>query len=198
MKHKHLFIFCMAAVVAWVLGTCAFIYFWPHLFYNAARRAVVERGLGIKAGGIPVNTLYAMPALASPSLSKSVWVRTGNRDTLYTVDVLELGKGPEILHVPDMSGRYYSIEFVDPWLDVFADVGRRTTGTKAGDYLIAGPGFHGAAPSGMTRISAPDNSVLLIGRVLVESESDLPAAYDLEKQIQLTPLSHRQTKPEPG
>ena len=35
-----------------------------------------------------------------------------------------LAKGPEILHVPDIAGRYYSIEFVDPWLKVFADVGR--------------------------------------------------------------------------
>jgi len=107
------------------------------MFYNVARKAVVKHGLGIKGGGIPVNTLYAMPALASPSLSKSPWVRTGNRDTLYTIGVLDLGKGPEILHVPDMAGRYYSIEFFDTWLDIFANVGRRTTGTRAGDYLSA-------------------------------------------------------------
>jgi hypothetical protein len=134
-KHKHLFTFCTAVAVVWVLGTCALIYFWPHMFYNAAKRAVVS-GLGIKAGGIPVNTLCAMPALASPSLSKSAWVRTGNRDTLYTIGVLDLGTGPQILHVPDIAGRYYSIEIVDPWLDIFADIGRRTTGTRAGDYLI--------------------------------------------------------------
>jgi hypothetical protein len=30
--------------------------------------------------------------------------------------------------------------------------------------------------------------VLVIGRVLVESDSDLQAAYDLSKQIQLTPF----------
>ena len=148
MKHNHLFTFCTAVIVAWVLGTCAFVYFWPHMFYNTARRAVVQRGLGIKPGGIPVNTLYAMPALASPSLSKSVWVRTGNRDTLYTVGGLDLGKGPEILHVPDMAGRYYSIEFVDPWLDIFADIGRRTTGTRAGDYLISGPYWKGSSARG--------------------------------------------------
>lgn len=187
MNHKHLFIFCAVAVVVWVLGTCAFIYLWPHLFYSAARRAVVERGLGIKPGGIPVNTLYAMPALASPSLSNSVWVRTGNRDTLYTVGVLDLTKGPEILHVPDMAGRYYSIELVDPWLDIFADIGRRTTGTRAGDYLISGPQWQGAAPEGMTRIVSPSNSVAIIGRVLVEGDDDLPTAYNLAKQIQVMP-----------
>lgn len=186
MKHNHLFTFCTAATVAWALGTCAFVYFWPHMFYNTARRAVVQRGLGIKPGGIPVNTLYAMPALASPSLSKSVWVRTGNRDTLYTVGALDLGKGPEILHVPDMAGRYYSIEFVDPRLDIFADIGRRTTGTRAGDYLISGPYWKGVAPEGVTKIVSPSNSVLLIGRVLVEGDSDLATAYELEKQVRLT------------
>jgi hypothetical protein len=38
----------------------------------------------------------------------------------------------------------------------------------------------------MPRIASPNNSVLVIGRVLVESDSDLPAAYGLAKQIQLT------------
>jgi len=186
---SHLRTFALAAIVAWVLGTCALIYFSPHIFYNALRRAVVKRGLGIKAGGIPVNTLYALPGLASPSLSKSPWVLTGNRDTLYTGGVLDLGKGPEILHVPDMAGRYYSIEFVDPWLDIFADVGRRTTGTRAGDYLISGPDWKGAPPSGVTQIVAPNNSVLVIGRVRVQRDDDLSTAYGLAKQIQLTPQS---------
>jgi hypothetical protein len=155
-------------------------------------KRAVKSSLGIKAGGIPVNTLCAMPALASPSLSKSPWVLTGIRDTLYTVGVLDLGKGPEILHVPDMAGRYYSIEFVDPWFDVFADVGRRTTGTRAGDYLISGPHWKGAAPEGATKIVSPKNSVLLIGRVLVEGDGDLSTAVNLAKQIQVVPVTIRQ------
>ena len=47
----------------------------------------------------------------------------------------------------------------------------------------------GRAPSGMTQISSPNDSVLVIGRVLVYSDGDLPIAYGLAKQIQLTPLS---------
>ena len=187
MKHKHLFIFCTAAAVAWLVGTGAFIYFWPHLFYNAAKRAVVERGFGIKAGGIPVNTLYAMPDLASPALSKSPWVLTGNRDTLYTVGILDLDKGPQILHVPDMAGRYYSIELVDPWLDIFADVGRRTMGTRGGEYLISGPHWNGVVPEGVTQIVSPSSSIALLGRVLVEEDGDLSTAYNLAKQIQVAP-----------
>ena len=185
---RHLVTFAVVALVTWALGTCALIYFYPHMFYNAASRAVVKRGLGIKTGGIPVNTLYTMPALASPTLSKSPWVLTGNRDTLYTVGVLDLGKGPEILHVPEMAGRYYSIELVDSRLDIFADVGRRTTGTRAGDYLICGPHWKGALPEGVKQIASPNNSVVLIARVLVEGDGDLSTAYNLAKQIELTPL----------
>jgi len=42
----------------------------------------------------------------------------------------------------------------------------------------------------MTQIASPHNSVLVIGRVFVESDRDLPTAYGLASQIQLTPLSH--------
>jgi hypothetical protein len=102
---------------------------------------------------------------------------------------LDLSKGPEVLHVPDMAGRYYSVQFMDPWGTVFAYVGRRTTGTGAGDYLMSGPGWQGKLPNGVKQIVSPNNTVLLIGRTLVESDSDLATAYGLAKQIQLTPLS---------
>jgi len=43
----------------------------------------------------------------------------------------------------------------------------------------------------MKQISSPNNSVLVLGRVLVESDSDLSTAYNLAKQIQLMPLSQK-------
>jgi hypothetical protein len=61
----------------------------------------------------------------------------------------------------------------------------------AGEYLISGPGWIGTVPQGMTQISSPNNAVHVIGRVLVENDSDLPTAYGLAKQIQFTPLSQR-------
>ena len=73
----------------------------------------------------------------------------------------------------------------------FAYVGTRTTGTQAGDYLVSGPGWEGQVPSGMTQIASPNNSVLVIGRVLVYSYNDLPTAYGLAKLIQLAPLSSK-------
>jgi hypothetical protein len=93
---------------------------------------------------------------------------------------LDLAKGPLVLHVPGMAGRYYSVQFTDPSNNTnFAYVGKRATGTEAGDYLVSGPGWKGTMPQGITQISSPNNSVLVIGRVFVESESDISTANDL-------------------
>jgi len=137
-RHKtitHLLTFAVTLIVAWGLGAYACIYFVPRLVYNALERAMVQHGLGATtsgngSSGIPVNTLYAMPNLASPTSSMSNILAGANHDTLYTTGWLDPSEGPEVLHVPDMADRYYSIEFVDPWGYVFAHFGRRTTGTR--------------------------------------------------------------------
>jgi hypothetical protein len=117
-----------------------------------------------------------------------------NHDTLSTAGWLDLRQGPLVLHVPDMNDRYYSVQFTDPSTNTnFAYVGKRTTGTRAGDYLITGPDWKGEVPQGVKQVSSPNNSVLLLGRVLVYSDRDLATAYGLSKQIQLTPLSGWQT-----
>jgi hypothetical protein len=193
-KHKHLIIFVSVMVVAWVLGTFLFIYFWPHLVNNIYKRAIIDQGFG--QGPVPINTLYTEPQalfaepITSQFSSGSNLMTVGvNHDTLLTVGWLDLSKGPRILHVPDFSGRYYSVQFTDPFDVDFAYVGTRTTGTQAGDYLITGPGWKGQIPSGMTQIASPNNSVLVLGRVLVYSDNDVSTAYGLAKQIQLAPLN---------
>jgi hypothetical protein len=191
MGGSQLITFVVVAVIVWGLGTFVFLYFWPRITYRAYKRAV-QHGLG--SDPIPVNTLYAVPKLSSSSAPNSSLLATGTDDVLYVGGWLDLYIGPQVLQVPDMAGRYYSVQFTDPSDGTnFAYVGKRTTGTGAGDYLISGPGWKGAVSQGMPQISSPHNSVLVFGRVFVESDSDLPTAYGLAKQIQLTPLSHFRT-----
>jgi hypothetical protein len=199
MKHKHLITFGSVMVVAWMVGTFLFIYFWPHLVNNHFKRAIVDQGFG--DGPVPINTLYTEPqklfgyplhTSLTPGSSNLMTVGV-NHDTLLTVGWLDLSKGPQILHVPDFAGRYYSVQFTDSFDVDFAYVGTRTTGTQAGDYLITGMDWKAEVPSGMKQISSPNNSVLVIGRVLVYSDIDLSTAYDLAKQIRLIPFSSRQS-----
>ncbi len=190
MATEHLLIFGAVCITTWFL----FIYFWPRMILYAYKRAILVKGLG--DGPIPVNTLYTeSQALFAdplhPPTSASKLATTGvNRDTLITIGWLDLSRRPQILHVPEMNGRYYSVQFTDPSSNTnFAYVGKRTTGTEAGKYLISGPHWKGAVPDGATKIMSPNNSVLVVGRVLVEDDSDLGMAYHLAKQIQLEALT---------
>jgi hypothetical protein len=189
---EHLLIFGGVCVVTWFI----FIHLWPRMMLYVYKRALLVKGFG--DGPVPINTLYTQPQAlfadplhtSLPPGSSNLMSYGTNRDTLYVCGWLDLRKGPLVLRVPDMAGRYYSVQCTDPSNNTnFAYVGKRTTGTKAGDYLITGPNWKGQIPSGMTQISSPNNSVIVIGRVFVENDSDLPTAYDLAKQIQLTPLN---------
>jgi len=178
----------VVAVVVWALGAPTFIYLWPRITVTAFKRAIVKRGFS--GGPIPVNTLYAEPKTSSSSAANASVLGTGTDDVLYVAGWLELRNGPQVLHAPDMAGRYYSVQFTDPSSSAnFAYIGKRTTGTTAGDYLLSGPGWKGTVPEGMTQISSPSNSVLVIGRVFVESDGDQPTAYALAQQLQLAPLN---------
>jgi hypothetical protein len=180
----------VAAIIVWVIGVPTFIYLWPRLTVNGFKRAILRHGLG--GGPIPVNTLYAAPNTSSPSAPPGSLLATGTDDLLYIAGWLDLREGPQVLHVPEMGKRYYSVQFTDPSDSAnFAYVGTRATGTKAGDYVLGGPGWKGEMPAGMALIPSPSDSALVIGRVFVEDENDLSAAYRLAQQIQLTPLASR-------
>jgi hypothetical protein len=185
---QHLLIFGAFMVVGW----CLFIYFWPRTILYVYKRAILNKGFG--DGPIPINTLYTEPQtlfadpLRAPASASNLASTGVNRDTLLTVGWLDLSRGPQLLRVPDMAGRYYSVQFTDPSRNTnFAYVGKRTTGTEAGQYLISGPRWKGVVPAQVTEIASPSNSVLLVGRVLVEGDDDLSTAYNLARQIQIEP-----------
>lgn len=194
MRLGYLLIFCSVAAAVWFL----LIYFLPRILLSGYKRAVLKKGF---EGPVPINTLATEPQEIfadplHPPGSASKLATTGvNHDTLLTAGVLDLRRGPQVLHVPEMAGRYYSVQFTAPNNTIFAYVGKRATGTQAGDYLITGPGWKGKAPGGVKQISSPNNSVFVIGRILVYDESDLPTAYNSTKQIQLVPLTTWRPRP---
>jgi hypothetical protein len=177
----------LAAVIVWPLGTFVFVYLWPRITVGGFKRAILNRGLG--DGPIPLNTLYAMPERPSDSAASGGLMATGTDDLVYIGGWLDVAAGARVLHVPEMNGRYYSLQFTDPASGSnFAYVGKRTTGTGAGDFLICERTWTGSVPDAMTRIDVPHRSALVIGRVFAADDDDRRAAHALAKQIQLTPL----------
>jgi len=177
----------LAGVVVWLVGTFVFVYFWPQITVGGFKRAIVNRGFG--RGPIPINSLYAVPERSSESASRSSLMAVGTDDLVYIGGWLDVTRGPRVLHVPEMAGRYYSVQITDPTSGAnVAYVGKRTTGTDAGAFLICARGWTGTVPAGMNRIEMPHRSALVIGRVFAADDDDRHVAYALAKQIELTPL----------
>jgi hypothetical protein len=187
----------VAAVVVWLVGAFVFIYLWPQITVGGFKRAIVQRGFG--GSPIPINTLYAVRDRSSDSVSLGSLMAVGTDDLVYVGGWLDLEAGPRVLHVPEMAGRYYSVQFTDPSSGAnFAYVGKRTTGTDAGDFLLCERKWTGLVPQGTTRIDVPHRSALVIGRVFAADDEDRLVAYGLAKQIQLTPLEGVVSLPHTG
>ena len=113
-----------------------------------------------------------------------------NNDTLYSVAWLDLSKEPVILSHPDMADRYFTFELMGFTSDTYGYVGQRSTGSKAGDFAICGPGWQGSCPpacgiiQGCADTVDPDH-----GPGPGRRACDVPAARALQEQFRPTPPS---------
>jgi hypothetical protein len=134
----------------------------------------------------PINQFGHAPIFPPASFKDVV---RANVDTLYSSAFLDLSAEPMVLSVPDTNGRYYLMPMLDAWTNVFATPGARTTGTKAGNFIITGPGWSGAAPAGMQAIKAPTNLVWILGRTQTNGPEDYAAVHRIQAGLKLVPLS---------
>jgi hypothetical protein len=87
---------------------------------------------------------------------------------------------------------------IDMYTHNFAYVGTRATGTGAGSYLIAGPGWAGAVPPGISAVlQSEGNFVYALGRTAVAGPDDVENVLAIQAQYQLQPLSAFLGQPPP-
>lgn len=118
-------------------------------------------------------------------------VMTPNHDMPYSWAWLDLRSEPWVLSVPAVPrDRYYVLQLVDLFTQNFAYVGVRSTGFGAGNYLVAGPKWHGSKPEGIVRVfQAETDLVGILGRTALAGPEDVPAVKALQAQYKLAPLS---------
>lgn len=144
---------------------------------------------------LPPNTLVS---LTQPATAAERLVVLPNVDTLYTTARLDLRAGPVVVGVPDEHGRYYVLQFIDAYTNTFAYVGRRSTGTRAGQFALIPPGWHGRVPPGVRRIQAPTATVWMLGRTLVDGPRDIANVNRIQHGYTLTPLRQYGGAPSPA
>jgi hypothetical protein len=162
-----------------------YIYGYPLVLMGVTQK-VMTNVPAPGAGRAPLNQFVHQRAFPTPESKDVVWP---NADTFYSIAWLDLSLGPLVLHVPDTRGRYYLMQMLDAWTNVFAAVGKRSTGTQAGDFAITAPDWPGQLPPGVQEIHAPTNLVWIIGRIQTNGRADLAAVNALQDQIKLIPLS---------
>lgn len=150
---------------------------------NTARRHAVQGFAGDSPASRTrwVNQFTHTRRLRGPQDKEVV---TPNNDTLFTNAWLDLSAGPLVIDVPAMGERYWVLGFLDAWTNPWAYAGRRTTGGDAQRLFVHGPGWTGAAPAGMHRISAPSDDVWVIGRILADhDDADLARVHALQDRF---------------
>ncbi|MFY2561275.1 DUF1254 domain-containing protein [Corallococcus terminator] len=144
------------------------------------------------------NTFYGEAQLYGPN---DTTVVTPNNDTAYSQGWLDLGAEPFVLQVPAVPQtppRYYSFQIIDACTNNVSYVGSLTTGTAAGNYVLAPPGMVPSSVPNAQVIPVPGRYIFLLGRTQILGPNDIPAAQAIMDQYALVPLSQFLGQPAPA
>jgi len=142
----------------------------------------------------PASPAYRGPANAGP-FGKAVTldytfkdVISANADTPYSMGMLDLRGGPIVLTVPEITDRYYVMQFENllGYNELF--IGSRATGSAAGSYFLMGPNWKGDVPEGFSgSFRFETDMVFLLGRTQLLAPDDQPALAEVMRQYRLEP-----------
>ena len=114
---------------------------------------------------------------------------TANIDTRYSVLFFNLENGPQVLHVPSIKDRYFSINITDAYLGNHPYICSRLGDTEGGKYAFVGPDWEGELPKGVTVRKMPQNNFLVIVRILVKDrKTDNENVTAIQDQFKLESL----------
>jgi hypothetical protein len=189
---------------AHAIAVDAYVYFYSLMSMDVSRKQFTNIEPGKEIGKGPMNMFVNVPEYP-PADFKGV-VRS-NFDTLYSVAWLDMTREPLVVQVPDTGGRFYLLPMLDMWSDVFASPGWRTTGTKAGTFLVTAPGWRPdlrdkfadelKLPKDTQRIEAPTPYIWIIGRTKTDGPADYDAVHKIQAGYKATPLSDFGKTPKP-
>jgi hypothetical protein len=179
---------------AYEIGVETYVYFYPLVLMDLTRRQLTNIEAGKMAGRGPMNTFSHVRAYPTAEFREVV---RPNFDTLYSSAWLDLTKEPMVVSASDTAGRYYMLPMLDMWTDVFAVPGKRTSGTKAGNFAVVPPAWEGKLPAGVEKIQSPTSYVWIIGRTQTNGPKDYDAVHKVQEGYTITPLSQWGKTPKP-
>ena len=114
----------------------AYLYGFPMVeaYKTLYAQAVETDGPNYRA---PFNTIGNAAQVFTP---KDTAIVTPNSDTPYSMMWMDLRAEPLVLTLPEIDPkRFYHVQLIDLYTQNFAYLGKRATGSKGGNFLVAGP-----------------------------------------------------------
>ena len=149
-------------------------------FSGASAYAIRE---GFQSIGADDNTIVVFSELMD---SNSLFL-TANADTIYTVAVLDLTKGPLVVEVPPLALGTLN----DMWFGWIIDIGLPGPDRgEGGKYLVVPPGYGGPLPdSGFHVGRSKTMHVLYAVRAFMDNNDPKPAVASIKKSLKVYPYT---------
>lgn len=145
----------------------------------------------------PYNQLVHIPRVYT---HEDTALQTANSDTPYSWYGLDLRAEPLVITVPPLAPeRYFSVQLIDLYTHNFDYIGSRTTGNGGGYFLIAGPGWQGETPDGITKVIHCETELAIaLFRTQLFNVADLDNVKAIQAQYAVQPLTAFLGQPAPA
>lgn len=165
----------------------AYVYVYPMVEnYLSLYQYAIDQGSSEYKG--PINHVSNVARVFTPD---DTGVVTPNSDTPYSFLVMDLRAEPLVITLPEIEAdRYYSVQLIDLYSHNTGYLGTRVDGNGGGSFLIAGPGWQGEPPAGVTRVVRMDTELALgLFRTQLFSPEDIDRVRAIQAGYDARPLS---------
>jgi len=143
----------------------------------------------------PVNAMHGKAATLDHNFKDVI---TPNADTPYSMAMLDLRAEPVVIHVPQVTDRYYVLQFEDLFGTNPHYVGSRSTGSQSGAYLAVGPRWEGDSSGDFDEVLHFDTDlVFVIGRTQLLGPNDVPTLAKIMEAYNVQTLSSHRSQGSP-
>lgn len=165
----------------------AYIYAFPMVesYKTLYAQSVDSGGPNYKA---PFNEIGSTAQVFTP---KDTAIVTPNSDTPYSMMWMDLRTEPLVLTLPEIDpSRFYHVQLIDLYTFNFAYLGQRTTGSKGGHFMIAGPGWNGETPDNIDKVVRSETEIAYaIYRTQLFGPDDIDNVKKIQAGYKVQPLS---------
>jgi len=165
------------------LSRDAYVWGYPAVLMSQVKKAMLAN---TKDPQTSINHFRTSPKTPDPFLSPYLTV---NPENLYSWAWVDLSNEPLVMTHPAINDRFYSIQLVDAYSNVFQTISNDNQGDRPGTFVITPPGWKGHLPENTTQIRASTPEIFILAQAFVLNLKDTAQLTKILSQRHLVPLS---------